>query len=122
MRSKKWNKFIVVVDNVSGMCKAGFSGDDSSRIIFPWIIERLKHTHKLWLKWDKKILTYKMKLNKKELIWIVNNCDEMEEIWHYTLYNELRVAPEEYPILLTKALVNPKGKREKNDTNYVRNI
>ena len=44
MKSKKWKKFIIVVDNVSGMCKAGFSGDDTSRIIFPWIIERPRHT------------------------------------------------------------------------------
>ena len=35
--------FIIVVDNVSGMCKAGFSGDDTSRIIFPSIIERPRH-------------------------------------------------------------------------------
>ena len=39
-----WKKFIVVVDNVSGMCKSDFTGDDISRVVFPGIIERRKHT------------------------------------------------------------------------------
>ena len=44
MKSKKWKKFIIVVDNVSGMCKAVFGGDDAPRAVFPWIIGRQKHT------------------------------------------------------------------------------
>lgn len=111
----------IVIDNGSGMCKAGFAGDDAPRAVFPTVVGRPKRetvlvgsTHKEEYIGDEALakrgvlkLSYPIEHGQ------IKDWDMMEKVWHHCYFNELRAQPSDHAVLLTEAPKNPKANREK---------
>ena len=112
----------IIIDNGSGMVKAGFAGEDAPRAVFPAMVGRPKHQSAMQGVSQKSEYIGDEAMQKRGILniqypiaaGIVESWEDMEKVWHHTFYNELRCAPEEaVGVLLTEAPRNPKQNREK---------
>lgn len=112
----------VVIDNGSGVIKAGFAGDTIPKCIFLNLVGRPKHVRVMagGLEGDnfigrraeehRGLLSIKYPMEHG----IVTDWNEMEKIWHYIYSKEqLQTFSEEHPVLLTEAPINPRQNRER---------
>ena len=112
---------VVVIDNGSGECKAGFAGNDAPRSVFSSIVGRPKvpsvmvglDNNDIYLGADAEskrgVLRCTHPVQEGEVV----NWDDMEKLLHYTLQVELRVSPEHHPVLLTESPLVSRENREK---------
>lgn len=113
--------FSIVLDVGTGYTKAGLAKNSRPSHTFPTVVGRLKYNRVIVNVSDKKayigndINRMKGLLQLKRPIHhgIVTNWDDLEKIWHHAFYNELKVAPEEHPVLVTEPPLNPKANKEK---------
>lgn len=114
----------IVIDNGSGVIKAGFAGADKPRVVFRSCVGRVKHLRVMpggALEGSDIFLGNKIEEHRGTLKieypienGIVQNWNDMERIWSY-LYTKdnLNVASEDHAVLLTEAPLNPFTNREK---------
>jgi len=110
----------VVIDNGSGMMKAGYGQQESPEVYFSSVIGRPKYGTMVGSE-VKEHYIGKEAIDKRGVLTlsypvangIVNDWDDMTKIWEHTYYNELRCEPTERPAHLTEAPKNPTKNREK---------
>ncbi|XP_072355897.1 uncharacterized protein [Scyliorhinus torazame] len=111
----------IVLDTGSGLMKAGFANQDLPTAIFPTVFGRPKyesvcrgrHQQDFYIGHDAQHMRGVLSLHYPLEHGIVTDWEEIEKIWHHTFYRQLRVDPQEHPILLTEAAMNPHQNRER---------
>jgi len=111
----------VVIDNGTGIVKAGFAGGDFPDAVFPSFVGRPKHQRVMAGAVDDDFFVGSRAEELRGLLalkypvshGIVEDWNDMERIWTHLYTKELNISPEDHPVLLTEAALNPRKNREK---------
>lgn len=108
----------IVIDNGTKTIRAGLSGEENPRFIFPTIVGKPKRAYPI----GSRILDYYVGENAIENRTLINlynpiehgivaNWDYLEMLYNNTFYSRLRENPEAHPVLLSEASMNTKKAR-----------
>eukprot|EP01094_Clydonella_sp_ATCC50884_P016621 TRINITY_DN2763_c0_g1_i1.p1 TRINITY_DN2763_c0_g1~~TRINITY_DN2763_c0_g1_i1.p1 ORF type:complete len:398 (+),score=74.88 TRINITY_DN2763_c0_g1_i1:197-1390(+) len=127
----------VVIDNGSGILKAGIAGESEPKVMFPSFIGRPKHVRVmpggLEEERSSRATTMRSSGTSDDIVLVgerandlrgllrleyamehgrVQNWEAMEMLWNHA-YTNLAVSPEDHPVLLTDAPLNPRKHRDR---------
>ncbi|ELP92145.1 actin, putative [Entamoeba invadens IP1] len=99
----------IVIDNGSGLCKCGLSGESLPRSVFPSIVGVPRESNVMAGLGNKSVYLGNEADSKRGVLTlkypiehgVVTNWDDMEKLWYHAFYNELKTPPEDRPLLLT---------------------
>ncbi|XDV42463.1 hypothetical protein PO909_011120, partial [Leuciscus waleckii] len=110
----------IVLDSGSGLMKAGFADQDLPTTVFPTVIGHPKYEEimngsverAVYIGHDAQHMRGVLALKYPIRNGVVHNWDEMEMIWDHA-FQHLSVSPEDHPVLLTEAAMNPRQNRQR---------
>ncbi|MCQ2816327.1 MAG: actin family protein [archaeon] len=115
-------KTIAVVDNGSCSIKAGFAFDDAPRKIFSSVVGYSKKSpindamveRNYYCGEDAKDRRGRLRMVNPIQDSIIQNWDDIENLWSHTFYEVLKISPEDCLSVITESPLNPKKYREKS--------
>ncbi|KAF7239366.1 Actin-related protein T2 [Varanus komodoensis] len=120
-KSRVYNAQAVVIDNGSGVCKAGFSGEVGPQKVIASVLGCPRSKLSLSKAKQKECYIGEEAQSKREALALrypieggfINSWDDMEKIWKYIYDKGLGVKPFERPLFMTESPLNPKEDRAK---------
>ncbi|XP_078525685.1 actin, adductor muscle-like [Lissotriton helveticus] len=111
----------VVIDNGSGMCKAGVAGENTPRSIMSTVVGYPRTRPAMLGAGHREYYVGEEAQAKRGILrlqfpmehGIVTSWDDMEKIWRYLYHRALKIKSRSRPVLLTDAPLNPRQNREK---------
>lgn len=103
---------VAVIDCGHGMFKCGFAGDDAPKAVFPTLVGRVRHTiaamvgigeKEVYCGDEAQSMRGMLSLRHPLVRGAIADWADLELLFRHTFYNELRIAPEQHPLLLSLA-------------------
>jgi centractin len=114
------NEQAVVIDNGSGIIKAGYCGEERPKLIFNNYVGRPKHDKVMLTTHDQELFLGPECDKNKGLLKLshpmshgnIDNWADMEQVYKY-IFKEMKASASHHPVLISEPLENPISNREK---------
>ncbi|KAG8186668.1 hypothetical protein JTE90_014744 [Oedothorax gibbosus] len=112
---------VIVIDNGTGFCKAGFAGDSAPKVEFPSVVGRPRYIpvvaglkyRSLYVGGSAQARRGVLALSYPIRQGIVNDWDDLETIWDHTFNHLLEADPSRGAVIVSEAPKNPLKNRER---------